>query len=508
MSRPSTPRRFPPVPPMAGLKMPDDLAEPGLLVGWSMEQEHARRPIGFNFGDPVRTPANGYADPILMHREGHLITIAPTGAGKGVGCIIPALLRHEGPVIVIDPKGEIASVTARRRREMGDHVIILDPMGLTGETSGSLNPLDLVDPESATGVDDAAALVGTLLPHDEVDNRNKYWRSRAEQLLTALVLHVATDLTPGERRLAKLRDAVNAMASDPEGWSVGLQGSRHPEVRALHGSLSIGARETLGGIISFAQDGVDFIRGPLVQAVTDRSSFPLDAVTRSDPMSIFIVLPPHMLTSHGRLLRLWIGALLAAVMRRRSRPARPTLFILDEAAQLGELSELRQAITLLRGYGLQTWSFWQDVSQIKQLYRLDWETMINNCSVIQAFGAHNMNAAESMAALMGFVSGPKMLELDANEMLLQIAGDEAVIARRPDYRADPVFKGLFDANPLFDATRSPLPEPRVLREYLRPERTVAPLRAPHEGSPLPPAPGPRNAVDEVIAKEMLREANC
>ncbi len=35
------------------------------------------------------------------------MTIASTGAGKGVGCITPALLRHKGPVVVIDPKGEM-----------------------------------------------------------------------------------------------------------------------------------------------------------------------------------------------------------------------------------------------------------------------------------------------------------------------------------------------------------------------------------------------------------------
>src|SRR3546814_14619691 len=51
-------------------------------------------------------------------------------------------------------------------------------------------------------------------------------------------------------------------------------------------------------------------------------------------------------------------------MRRRARPEASTLFVLDEAAQLGTFNELRQAVTLLRGYGLQTWSFWQDASQL------------------------------------------------------------------------------------------------------------------------------------------------
>src|SRR3546814_12619232 len=89
-------------------------------------------------------------------------------------------------------------------------------------------------------------------------------------------------------------------------------------------------------------------------------------------------MPPHMRGSHGRLLRLWVGALVTAIMRRRARPEASTLFVLDEAAQLGTFDELRQAVTLLRVYGLQHWSFWQDASQLQCLYHDDWMTMVYN----------------------------------------------------------------------------------------------------------------------------------
>src|SRR5690606_3287827 len=147
-----------------------------------------------------------------------------------------------------------------------------------------------------------------------------------------------------------------------------------------------GASETIGGIVAYAQEMLGFLRGDRVQASIGRTSFDLDDVTTGAPLSIYLVLPPHMLESHGRLLRLWIGTLLSCMTRRRGRPQQPTLLILDEAAQRGELPQLRQAITLLRGYGVQTWSFWQDVSQLQLLYPRDWQTMVNNCSVLQCFG--------------------------------------------------------------------------------------------------------------------------
>jgi type IV secretion system protein VirD4 len=136
------------------------------------------------------------------------------------------------------------------------------------------------------------------------------------------------------------------------------------------------------------------------------------------------------------------------------------LGVLDEAAQLGRFEPLRTALTLLRGYGLQTWSLWQDGSQISQHYGADWQTMVNNCRAIQCFGPNTMVAARGMADLVGFEDPLRLLDMDDNEMLLQISGDMPVLARLPSYRSDPAFAGQFDANPFHDPTR-PVLRPRV-----------------------------------------------
>lgn len=86
-----------------------------------------------------------------------------------------------------------------------------------------------------------------------------------------------------------------------------------------------------------------------------------------------------------------------------------------------------------------------------------------------------MNAARSMAELLGFISGPQMLDLEQEEMLLQIAGDEAVIAKRPNYLTDPAFAGMFDENPLFDKKCDPLPEPQSASTYAQKKGWLRPI---------------------------------
>jgi hypothetical protein len=51
-----------------------------------------------------------------FRQDGHMLTCAPTGAGKGIGAVIPNLLDYPGSAFVLDLKGENYAVTARARR--------------------------------------------------------------------------------------------------------------------------------------------------------------------------------------------------------------------------------------------------------------------------------------------------------------------------------------------------------------------------------------------------------
>jgi len=452
------------------LKLPTKLDEDGLLLGWSLENVHPKIPLGFSFGHTNQMPNTGYVDPILYHGDGHIMTIAPTGAGKGTGCVIPALLRYSGPVIVVDPKGENVAVTARRRREMGHRVIVLDPLNITDFESDSLNPFDLINSDSALAIDDVAALV-ELTSLGQEDPRNMFWINRGKQLLVGMAMHLVHSQPPEKRTFEALRKMVNQGDEALVETAKEMMLSSNPDVRTIAAALMIPAPETLGGYLAHAQENLEFARGPLIAEATGSTSFSLDDITRGDPLSIFIVIPPDKLESHSRLLRVWIGTLMSAIVRRRAAPDLSTLFILDEAAQLGQLPQLRQAITLLRGYGMRTWSFWQDASQLRHLYPSDWQTMVNNCKVQMSFGSTNMSASRQVAELTGSFDAASILDLEHHEMVLLIAGDEAVIAQKPSYLTDPVFAGHFDANPLHDKDRDIMPTPPPApKPYERPKQ--------------------------------------
>jgi len=172
---------------------------------------------------------------------------------------------------------------------------------------------------------------------------------------------------------------------------------------------------------------------------------------------------------------MWIGCLMDQICKRRHQVEQPTLFILDEAAQLGTLKQLRRAITLLRGYGVRTWSFWQDLSQLKYLYP-DWETLYNNTRYIQTFGATTHLLANSIANLLNLPEKINPLTLGSKQLILAEAGKAARLADKPDYLNDASFKGLYDDNPFYQ----PMPEPESRSE---PRSSAVPPWKRRQGSP-------------------------
>ena len=440
------------------LPVPDALEDDGVLLGWSLDSERRTPPMGFA---RVEKPSAATLQPILHNAPGHFMTFAPTGSGKGVSAVIPNLLHYDGPVIVIDPKGENYAVTHRRRREMGHQILCLDPFDSIDDDqpNARFNPLDLIDGQSPTAAEDARMLAEAL-SYQTVQDRDPFWHVRGKQLLAGLILHVATARAPVLRHLGEVHYLLNQSQEDFQYILKEMANSRYAAVRQTVSILSSPAEKMSASIQAMAQANLGFLNGGQVKEATSDSDFDLDTVTRGDPVSIYLLIPPEKLESHGALLRIWISSLIKLILRRRSKVEKNTLFILDEAAQLGNFPPLRQAITLLRGFGLQTWSFWQDLSQLKRLYPDDWETMYNNCRAHQYFGITTPLLADQIAHLTLKYSYSEVLDLDSDEMLLTLGGDMPMIAQKPNYLSDPPFQGRYDDNPYYQPRDAEQLKPR------------------------------------------------
>lgn len=437
-----------------------------LLLGWPARAGSVPKSKALRIG---RSHISGAR---LFKGEGHCLTVAPTGAGKGVSSIIPNLLLYPGPAIVVDPKGENCIVTARRRAEMGQEIVLLDPFHRVdplpkGVRRGSLNPFDFISDEEDQA-EEQSHMIAEILGGTS-SSQDPYWDQSARALLAALVFYVAraNGLSSEDRNFSSLVDTAFdslafSLAMSSDGQYVLREGRFSfsplspfsksplpPFSRRIIEEMALLPQTTRQCIINFAQSYLRVLTGKTVLETLLRSTVSVEDITEGKALTIYIVIPPDKLASHRDLLRIWIAMLLSAIMSRRGSPDERTLFLLDECAQLGSLNLLVSAVTLLRGYGLQVWMFFQDLSQVQALYGKNATTLINNCSVFQAFGYTRRGSMDPVLDIVGDVSREELYAIGGRKQLLSVSGERKTqFLERAFYYSDPLFKGMFDLNPL------------------------------------------------------------
>ena len=124
------------------------------------------------------------------------MTIAPTCTAKGVGTIIPNLLKYPFAFVCIDLKGQNARIAARQRGMFGA-VHVLDLFGVTGLASAAFNPLDHIDSHGLDLADDCMTLADALV-HDGPDEAagDPHWNEEAKALIAGILLHIVTTEPP------------------------------------------------------------------------------------------------------------------------------------------------------------------------------------------------------------------------------------------------------------------------------------------------------------------------
>ncbi|MEM1088538.1 MAG: type IV secretory system conjugative DNA transfer family protein [Pseudomonadota bacterium] len=419
-----------------------------ILLGYR-QREHQKQ-IGFH----AKHVAPAKPQDEWLEGEGHLITIAPTGTGKGRSALIPNLLSYEGPAIVIDPKGEACAITAQRRRDMGQTVHIVDPFKVVTQETASLNPFQAFDLKGVEHASVAADLAEILAGKSVFANKDQFWDLHAKALLAAMISAIATCYKDEERHFGSVRKKLK---SSDAVYDIGVMldtvGSRLDPIAYEDFASFINIVEvTRSGILTTTCSYLTPLASQAAQETLARSTIDLKAIVRGDPITIYLVIPPSKLQSHGVLFRLWTAILMMAVLSRSSRlPKYRTLFAIDEAAQLGDFELLATAYTLARSYGMRVWSFFQDIDQIKRILPHDWRTVLSSSAAVTTFGVPNRMMARGLRELFGDFTEKGLIHLPRNQMAVQRAGQDGFTLHKPDYLSDKRFAGLYEPHPMLSS---------------------------------------------------------
>ncbi len=376
--------------------------------------------IGSNAPDAVILgrvlTADGVGPRMRDPGERHVLVFGPNGSGKGTRMLIPNLLQLENrSLFVIDPKGELAAVTAKHRRTLGE-VVIINPFGVLADRPGyehlksqGFNPLTALDPLAPSFNSDTALLAEALIKTE--GKKDPHWDDSARALVAALIMYVVAEAmvlkkVPTLDRVRALLCEASQEPSEKHPLGLGIPKLAREMIESgLRGMQNKAGQFTdwnkeVQSIASSAKRQTEFLDDDEIADDTSRCSIDFREMKKR-PVTVYLILPPQMMMRHARWLRLLLTSALNASMRERQPHEPRILFMLDEFAALGHLQIIETVWALVRGYGIQIMPILQDLNQLKGLYNERWETFIGMAGTVFSFGPNDHTTAEWLSRRAG-----------------------------------------------------------------------------------------------------------
>jgi type IV secretion system protein VirD4 len=392
------------------------LAERGLILG---RVGHAARPTkgqGLRALVSARVPAERAVrlfstaffgsrrsgDFIRISDFVHLATFAPAGGGKSVSVLYPNLLSYPGNLVVIDPKGELYKLTHKHREQQFGHEIVrLDPARLYGPGADSFNPFCWIDPNRPDFIELCRDIANMLVVRTGKE-MDPHWCDSAENVIAAFVAYIcALEGNPDARNLRGVRAQLASRDNYKSALEVMQQHDGfHGVLQQLGHSLGWHVDKELGSVMSHAQRFTNIFDAPLVAESTGSTSFD-PAKLRTGKMTVYLITPSDKMVVWAGLQRLWLGCLMRIITRGKATENNPVLFLIDEAAHIGKMQVLEDAVTLMRGMGVRLWLFFQSLEQVKKCFGDNAGTVLDNLATQQYFAINSYETAEAMSKRIG-----------------------------------------------------------------------------------------------------------
>lgn len=368
---------------------------------------------------------------VTIKSDGHIITVAPTRSGKGVGLVIPNLLNYNQSVLVVDPKGENYAKTAGYRESyMGQERWCFDPFKVRLRRAKHGICLlkrvkDLFDRHNVDNSQETTTLLAEVSRLAEAmvvrkrDEKEPFFNNAAQTIIKdaiILLLWSSPDRCPRISRLHRLFIDIKEWIAklDIKAKDCIIDGDTSSQnLLAFYAINEIRSYYENRDVMATVLMQTEFLEDDNVATALDGNLKECEKVFDPEVLneqgkwqSIYLIIPPQHLERQSRFLRLFITVCMDVVTRRTAGYQQVTkynniLFVLDEIAQLGRMDCIQKAVSLAAGYKMTLWMFWQDLAQLKGLYPEDWASFLSNAKIQQFFGCNDIETAKYISERCG-----------------------------------------------------------------------------------------------------------
>lgn len=346
------------------------------------------------------------------HRRNLLqIVVGGSGSGKTRYVVKPNLMLANASFIVTDPKGEIVRAVAPLLLQKGYVVKVFDL--IDPAHSDSYNPFRYIRKDS-----DVFRLISNLIQNTTPKNSSQndpFWEKSETALDAALMLYLLHEAPPWEQTMEMILTMIEygAAREDSDDYKSPLDllfealEEEHPEHIALrqYRVFKLAAGKTAKSILVSAAVRLAAFTLPEIRGITDRDSLELEKLGERK-QAVFCVIPD----SNDNSLNFLVGMLYTQAFQELYYQADkvhtgplpvPVRLMFDEFANVALPDGYARLQATMRSRNIMATVILQNISQLKALFKDDWEGIIGNADTLLYLGGNEQSTHEYVSKLLG-----------------------------------------------------------------------------------------------------------
>ena len=338
------------------------------------------------------------------------VVIGGSGAGKSFRKAKPDIIQMNGSYVITDPKGELYRDCAKVLKKNGYKIRVLNLVNVN--FSNSYNPFAYVTSEQ-----DVVRIANLFMKNTAGEGEKAdFFSEAAGKLLVALMLYLfksENEIKTFGRVIRLLNSIRYTNGSIDQSCELARCMNKHAS-RFPNDAASI----NWSGMQGNAQETQSSINEVLSTRLQLWATTDLDAITSTDEMdfesigkektAIFLIIPAAR-NPYKAVINIFYCQLFETLMRVADRKYNGSLPLLvncelDEFANIGEIPDFNETLSVVRSYNIRICIVLQGLSQLKAIYEKTYDSIIGNCDVFTLLGSKDKDTLDYVSDKLGKIT--------------------------------------------------------------------------------------------------------
>ncbi len=345
-------------------------------------------------------------------RNNNVLCIGGSGTGKSRFLVKPNLLQANCSYVITDPSGELLETMGGTLEKMGYEVRVFNLVQM--DHSNCYNPFNYIRNQQGV-LTMLTALIKNTTPK-ESKSSDPFWEKAETALLQAICFFLQSECNLEDRNFSnvmKLLSCASAIEGQEDVDStldilfkdLEAKDPEHIAVRSYKIFKSVGGGKTAQTILISCQVRLQCFNLDAIKKLTDTDDIDLGSIG-DKPVALFCTTSVND-TAFNFLVSMMYTQLFETLYFHAEtecpgmRLPHHVRFLLDEFANIGTIPDFPQKLSTMRKYEISCTIIIQALSQLKSMYKDDWEVLVGNCDTVQFLGGADATSLEYISKKLG-----------------------------------------------------------------------------------------------------------